>query len=255
MFKVDEVKASFDCDLCNKLLIDPIVLPCGNCICKAHLNELLTNISKETGTFICCICKDEHQIPKNGFIIQKKLQNLIKLELNLLEPSPLYEECKKEIEEAKEKVVKIEQLKKDPESYIYDYFEDIKRQVDIRREDLKLKIDTYSDEIIKSIDNTQVNLVKLSKEVNLMNTNLEKSERELNILMEQFDTLKFNDKKFEEIRNKATVMNKEFRNIITQYQDSLIKNKTYSFEFKELQIEDIFGRLVDHLVIFRIFFY
>ena len=251
MFKIDKVNSSFDCDLCNKLLVDPIVLPCGNCICKPHLNELLTNITKEKNTFICCICQDEHQIPKNGFMIHQKLQNLIKLELNLLEPSPLYEECKKEIEGAKEKVVTIEQLKKDPESYLYEYFEDIKRQVDIRREDLKFKIDTYSDEIIKSIDNTRVNLVKLSKKVNFMNTNLEKSERELNMLMEQFDTLKFSDKKFEEIRSKATVLNKEFCNIITEYQDSLVENKNYSFEFKELQIEDIFGCLIDYSVIFR----
>ena len=251
MFNYHKVSSYFDCDLCNKLLVDPIVLPCGNCICKPHLNELLTNITKEKNTFICCICQDEHQIPKNGFMIHQKLQNLIKLELNLLEPSPLYEECKKEIEGAKEKVVKIEQLKKDPESYLYEYFEDIKRQVDIRREELKFKIDTYSDEIIKSIDNTRVNLVKLSKKVNFMNTNLEKSERELNMLMEQFDTLKFSDKKFEEIRSKATVLNKEFCNIITEYQDSLVENKNYSFEFKELQIEDIFGCLIDYSVIFR----
>jgi len=74
MFKIDKIKVSFDCDLCKKLLVDPIVLPCGNCICS---------------------------------------------NLNLLEPSPLYEECKKEIEYAKEKEVKIEQLKKDPESYLY----------------------------------------------------------------------------------------------------------------------------------------
>jgi hypothetical protein len=82
MFKVNKVKASFDCYLCNKLLVDPIVLLCGNCICKTHLNELLTNISRDKSTFICCICKDEHQIPKNGFMIQKKIQNLINLELN-----------------------------------------------------------------------------------------------------------------------------------------------------------------------------
>ena len=88
-----------------------------------------------------------------------------------------------------------------------------------------------------------------------MSTNLEKSERELSMLMKQFDTLKFSDKKFEEIRSKATVLNKEFGNMITEYQDLLVENKKYSFEFKELPIEDTFGRLIDHKVIFRNFFY
>jgi hypothetical protein len=94
----------------------------------------------------------------------------------------------------------------------------------------------------------------LSKKVNFMNTNLEKSERELSMLMKQFDTLKFSDKKFEEIRSKATVLNKEFCNIITEYQDSLVENKNYLFEFKELLIEDIFGRLIDYSVSVRKFF-
>ena len=88
-----------------------------------------------------------------------------------------------------------------------------------------------------------------------MNANLEKSERELNILIDKFDTLKFSDKKFEEIKNNATVLNKEFCKILTEYQDSLTENKTYSFEFKEMPIEDIFGRLYDYFSVrFQFFF-
>ena len=81
MFKIDQLKSSVACDLCNKLLVDPILIPCGNSICKTHLNELINNMPKEKNTFICCICQDGHQIPKNGFMIQKKLQNLIKFSL------------------------------------------------------------------------------------------------------------------------------------------------------------------------------
>ena len=255
MLKVELLKSSLECDVCNALLVDPIVMPCDNVVCKTHLDKLSANLSNEKKVFVCEICQEEHYIPKNGFIVNSRLKNFLSIELNAFEPSPIFNECKTEIEEAKIKLLKIEQLEKDPEIYTYEYFEDIKRKVGLRREDLKFKIDTYSDEIIKSIDNTRVNLVKLSKKVNFMNTNLEKSERELNMLMEQFDTLKFSDKKFEEIRSKATVLNKEFCNIITEYQDSLVENKKYSFEFKELQIEDIFGRLIDHKVIFRNFFY
>ena len=64
----------------------------------------------------------------------------------------IYNECTKEIEKAKETVLKVDELKKNEEMYIYNFFEDIKRQVDIRREDLKFKIDNYSDEIIKSVE-------------------------------------------------------------------------------------------------------
>ena len=43
----------------------------------------------------------------------------------------------KKTEEAKENMLKVELLEQYAENYIYEYFEDIKRQVDIRREDLQ----------------------------------------------------------------------------------------------------------------------
>ena len=245
MYKLNEVKASFDCDLCEKLLKDPVVMPCGSTICKTHLDKLMTNPSNEKNTLICSICQEEHFIPKKGFIVYKRLQKLITLELNDLKVSPVFHECTKEIEDAKEKMVKVELLEQNAENYIYEYFENIKRQVDIRREDLKFKIDTYSDEIIKSVELNQMNLIKISKEVNQMTAFIEKSKNELNKLITQFDTLEFNDKKFEEIKSSVAVVNQEFNKILAEYQDNLIGNKKSTFEFKELPIKDIFGRVIE----------
>ena len=70
-------------------------------ICKVHLDELLTKKTKEKNTLICGICQKKHHIPENGFMIHKRLQNLIKLELNAMKLSPVFEECKEEIEDAR----------------------------------------------------------------------------------------------------------------------------------------------------------
>jgi len=77
---------------------------------------------------------------------------------------------------------KIGLLEKNAENYIYDYFEDIKRQVDIQSEDLKIKIDKYSEEIIKSVELNQKNYIKLSIEVNKITENIEKSKKDLDEL-------------------------------------------------------------------------
>jgi len=220
-------------------------MPCGYFICEAHLNEVLLNISKEKNTFICGICQEEHLIQKNGFIINKRLQKLSKFKLNALKSIPVFDECSKEIENAKEKMAKVELLEQNAENYIYKYFEDIKRQIDIRREDLKFKIDNYSDEIIKSVELNQMNSIKLSKEVNQMTTDIEKSKNELNKLITQFDTLEINDKKFGDIKSSAAVVNQEFHKILAEYQENLIGNKKSRFEFKESPIEDIFGRVIE----------
>ena len=244
MYKVDKLKCFLDCDLCNSLLVDPIVIPCGNLICKAHLDKLI-NTSDEKSSFICGTCKEEHALPKDGFMVNHRLQSLLELGIDAFKASPIFDECKKEIEDARKNMREVELLETNSESYIYGYFEEIKRKIDLRREDIKLKIDEYSDGIIKSVEINQMNYIKLSKETNEISVNIEKSKKELSKLMPQFDSLEFNDKKFEDIKKSVAVVNQEFHKIIAEYKDSLIANKEYTFEFKELPMKDVFGRVTD----------
>ena len=172
-----KITCSLNCDVCKQLLVDPMMMSCGKFFCKSHLTQLINNRSRETNTFICGICQKKHDLPKNGFKVNNRLQHLVKLQLNKLEQLAMFEGCKKELENAKESVVKIELLERNAEKYIYDYFEKIKKQVDNCREDLKIKIDNYSDEIIKSVELNQKKYLKLSKEVNKITENIEKSKK------------------------------------------------------------------------------
>ncbi len=240
----------FECDICSGLLVNPVVMPCGNVICVAHMellsncSKLLTNLCDEKKTFICGICKEEHLIPKNGFAINHRLKNLVDLELNNNQDrSPLFLEFQKEIDLAKENMRKLGQLEKKAENFIFDYFKNIQITVDLRRNDLKYKIDTYSDGIIKHIETLQTNFIKMSKEINQMTASIEKSKEELDKLEAQF-----NDNSLQDAKARAVVLNKEFHKIIADYQGSLIGNKEYRFEFKELSIEEICGRITDFRV-------
>ena len=185
------------------------------------------------------------------FEANNHLQDVLGLErftpISNLEQSSISEDCQKEIDEAKEKMRKVEEMEKSSEIYIFDYFEEIKRKVDLRREDLKFRIDTYSDEIIKSLEANQHNCIQLSKQINQTTANIEKSQKELNELSVEFDTLKFvvRTKKFEEMKKSVTVLNKELHWIVDRYQNSLVGNKTFSFQFENPPVEDIFGRLLD----------
>ena len=96
MYKVDKLKCFLGCDLCNSLLVDPIVISCGNLICKAHLDKLI-NTSDEKSSFICGTCKEEHALPKDGFMVNHRLQSLLELGIDAFKASPIFDECKKEI--------------------------------------------------------------------------------------------------------------------------------------------------------------
>ena len=245
MYKVDKIKNFFDCDLCHELLVDPISIQCGSNVCKGHLDKLLKNVSKDKSSFQFEICKEEHFIPSSDFKVNKMVQNGLEIQFNTLKLTPIFDECKAVIKTVHEKVAKIEMLEKNSEVYIYDYFEDIKRKVDIRREDLKMKIDKYSDEVIQSIEGTQVNYIKISKQVNQISTNIEQSKKELDYYMKRFDTFDINDKKFEDIKQGVVGVNKKFDKIILDYNNALIGNKEYSFKYYEISIADVFGRFYD----------
>jgi len=241
MYKIDEIKNFFDCDLCHQVFVDPISIPCGNNLCKGHLDKLLKNISKEKNIFQCEICQEEHFIPKGGFKVDKRLQRGLEIQLNTLKLAPIFEECKAVIKKAHESVAKIETLEKNSEEYIYEYFEEIKRQVDIRRENLKMKIDKYSDEVIQSIEGTQLNYIKISKQVNQISTEIEQSKKELDTYVKRFDTFEIDEKKFEAIKDRVVDVNGKFDKIILDYNNALIRNQKYSFRFDELPIAEIFG--------------
>ncbi len=112
MYKVDKIKNVFDCDLCHQLLVEPITIPCGNNVCKSHLDKLLKNVSKERSWFRCEICQEEHFVPKSGFKVNKGLQNGLEIQLNTLKLTPIFDECKTEIRKAHGKVAQIETLEK-----------------------------------------------------------------------------------------------------------------------------------------------
>lgn len=87
---------------------------------------------------------------------------------------------------------KLKRLKRIPKvlfmnTLIYEYF-DVKRQVDLRREELKMKIDDCSDDIIKDAEKAKLNCMKLSKEVNQLKKDIDKSKKELVEMIAQFDT-------------------------------------------------------------------
>ncbi len=135
-------------------------------------------------------------------------------------------------------------MEENPESYIHEYFSNIKRQVDIRREDLKFKIDKCSDDIIQYVENAQSELIRLSKEVNETSIHIEKSKRELDEITRQFDTLVINDQKFESMKQSLEVLNRDLKQTITNYNGYLIGSNTYEFVFDDQLGSEIFGNLI-----------
>ena len=241
MFKIECAKNLFVCEECDQLLVDPVTLPCGDSVWKKHLDALLESSPKDSNTFLCKLCDDEHYIPKKGFAINKRIQNNLNRKLSSLKLNPVYEKCKKEINDVKNNLQKVEAFERDSENVIFEYFEELKRCVDLRREGLKLELDNCSDGIMQSIESAKDNCVKLSKESPRLGTESEESNKKLAELIDRFDIFEFNDRKFDEIMQSLTVLNRDLIRILSQNKYSILGGKDYTFEFQEIDITGLFG--------------
>jgi hypothetical protein len=143
---------------CNFYYKDPIMLPCGSTICKEHLDKVDDNKIEK-----CWFCNEEHLIPENGFVINKTVDNIMRLYYHL---DPLHKEVIKSFDDLELSIENYEKI--NPEEQIFDYFGQIQNRVDLHRESLIKQINDKSDEITKTLKEKekkcQDNMIKLSKQ-------------------------------------------------------------------------------------------
>jgi hypothetical protein len=66
---MDIINEAIKCPICKKILESPVFLPCGESVCKSHVDG-------KTQIF-CISCEDDHSIPNSGLTSNKKLEKII----------------------------------------------------------------------------------------------------------------------------------------------------------------------------------
>jgi hypothetical protein len=74
MHKINQAKILFNCNLCHKVLVEPITFQCGNTVCQSHVVNLLYLANSK---FKCVICHENHAVPENGFKVNKVIQDAL----------------------------------------------------------------------------------------------------------------------------------------------------------------------------------
>lgn len=123
------------------------------------------------------------------------------------------------------------------------FYVDLKKEVDSRKDDLKMKIDTYADQIIEGIVNTEKDCLSNKRRIEDNNKELVATRRELDMLILEFDSFEINDKKFNAILFKADQLKPRLTEKLAECRKFLSSNKAFKFEFNMLNIQDIFGSL------------
>ena len=234
MYKIDQVESLFNCELCSKTYVEPVTLPCGSTVCLFH--------TLGQDSFKCNLCSEEHNVPKNGFRVNKNLQNALDLQINkAFKANPVIQECRKHIENANTIIYKMKSLVNSSEDYIYEYFEEIKRQVDLRRERLKKEVDDCSDRAIAQVEKTKSDCMKISVSIQEKEKEIEELEKGLQRLKNEFDTLEVNEARFTGVKKELVFYECKLDEMLIAYQDEVRGNKEYLFEYGKAMSDDFFG--------------
>ena len=231
-------KAHLTCKYCNEIYKDPINLTCcGDNLCKSHIKEITSKSS--SNKFTCPLCQEENK--SQHLRVNKLIQNLIENNLHKFE---LDSKFLKVYGSLKAQIGKLETILKDPENLIYEEIAELKRQVDLDREQLKSQIDELANNLIQQLDSfnsrfkseykKNVDFEHYNGLVDSSKKQLNEYEQCLNLFSTNYNERKEKSAKCEEIINNLQPQ-------ILKLQNQLLSTKLI---YERKNTEHIFGELI-----------
>jgi hypothetical protein len=99
-FNTNQVNKALLCQYCEGRLDIPKLLPCGETICSI----CETNIQVNDQMFDCLVCKQQHEMPKDGFKLNKSLSKILVIELTNVSRGEAYDSLMKLLDKIQKKL-------------------------------------------------------------------------------------------------------------------------------------------------------
>ena len=181
------------CQICKKVLKDPVNLPCQCTICDAHLK------TAKDGLILCEVCGDEFVVKNIQCKVNKLSKKILDAEDHLsTEEKELGQDIRALMFEFQRLYDQLSQEQNIFELKSHEHFAEIKRRIDIQREQLKDKIDVIYLAMIKQVEqhetfykqkleeSCRIKMFDLSREKEILDEEL----RQMEIKIERVQQLK-----------------------------------------------------------------
>ena len=222
-------KSELTCNICKLVLNTPVTLPCSSVICGEHLRD----DSVKNGMIKCMKCDKDFDVPRSGFPSNERVANILANDHYLNDEEKAIKNAIQELIQKLEQLQNVIKLKKNEmEVTSFDHFTEIRRHIDIQREELKKKIDEIALKLIdQANEREKVYKSKLKESISvIVDTDIKKFTQ---LLMREFrdPNLLVSNVKRLQIMHEENV--KEFQARISDF-DSLGK-EIKLLEFKPTQ--------------------
>ena len=143
---MDRIVNVMKCSLCHQLLESPVILPCSCNMCNKHVKNQRNNVIR------CEKCGVDHQIPTNGFQANNALQVLIEAEIAKLDLGSVHKSAKESCKSLEETLNEFNVILNDPSFYTHERISELKNAVELKGEELKLRIDEEMQKLINRLE-------------------------------------------------------------------------------------------------------
>jgi len=136
---------------------------------------------------------------------------------------------KESLKNFKEKIDELKSFNKDG-VYIHEYFSQLRNEIDIEREMVKLKIEEHYLNLIDEVNDIKEKCISKSVDSNkLIEDEVKTFEEKLGSFRVEFDKLEIDFDKWENIREGSNYQLKEINEKIIKFKDDLLLNNVYTF--------------------------
>ena len=230
------------CTKCFEQLKTPVVLPCGNAICEKHQNE----DRDDNNSIYCSVCDLHHVIPNGGFLRNLALEKLIERKINCIDLGNEYRSTFVKLEHFSELIEKLENLKKDPGEQVYNKISELKSEIDLRREQLKKKVDEDALSIIKQLEEYEkecmANISSFKAEIE-NNLKLYDWKEDLNRWRQQMQTFEKDIDMWKKIHEESSFKYDEMRKAFNKFHKGLFLYRLNDYKDLKLFIGNDFDMI------------
>jgi hypothetical protein len=264
---MNKITSAITCVNCKNVLESPVFLPCSHSICQKHTQK--RNRDGQLKAVICHTCNIEHPVPTSGeFPKNAQLADLIDSRINEFDFGKDYNDAKHSCQQFDEMLTKLEHVLADPRNYSYEMINNMRNKVQLRGEELKMKIDEKMDQVFSQISKYDESCKEFlttsvyAEQFERLNSTKNLARKDLESWHATLDQMKRNDLEWQNIKKQSKAMIEIVKRDLARFQSDLLidqqryelYNKQIDHVFQNLEVDRRLNLDIKYCNFFRFFF-
>lgn len=238
------------CFHCHHVLVDPVMLPCGESLCLKHINDVVESF------FFCVECGDNHTIPRPlGFPRNKTVEKIIATKIDKFEFGTAYTKAHKACASLEQTLRDLDNLARDPYNYVYEVVSELRNRVQLVSDEFKLKVDEEARAILDELNayerKCRERIVGETKDEASLNDMLEMSGVggvQLDEWTCELQTFESNEAKWDVIWKSCEKLRQSVLCKMNEFKSDLLLKKSIDFRINHDSNKNIIEMITDYTV-------